>query len=372
MDKWYELSDPSTLATPTLLVYPDRVARNIDAAIRVAGDPRRLRPHVKTHKSADVVRMHLDRGIVRFKCATLREVQMLLEAGARDILLAYQPVGPAIEHLVSLVRAHRSATISCLADEPGIVDVLDLFAERAGVGLRVFLDLDVGMGRTGVKPGAEADALYERITSSRWIDAGGIHAYDGHSTDDDPARRRTTAAQARTTALSMRERLRERGFDVPEVVVGGTPPFAVHAADAPNDVILSPGTYVYHDWGYASRYPDLPFEAAALVLGRVISSRADGTFTIDIGSKAIAADPPQPRGVILGRSDAKAGRQSEEHWAWSTDPDSRPPVGEVVYLWPRHICPSVALHDAAHLVGEGGVIDGSWSIARDRAVRLGG
>ena len=364
MTEWFELSDPSGIASPALLVYRDRVEANINRAIGIAGSAARLRPHVKTHKSADVIRLHVERGVTRFKCATLAEAEMLADSGATDILLAYQPVGPAIERFMALVKTRRDLRIACIVDDPAIVDVLDVFAERVGAPARVLIDLDVGMGRTGIASGESADELYGRIAASRWIEEGGIHAYDGHSTDSDPGVRARQAAEARERALSMRDRMVDRDFAVPEVIVSGSPPFAIHAADAPGDITLSPGTYVYHDWGYASLYPDLPFEAAALILGRVISRSDDGRFTIDVGSKAIAADPPQPRATLLSHPDAKPGRQSEEHWEWHlADP---PPVGAVVYLWPRHICPSVAHYDHALVVDDSNRVADRWAITRTR------
>lgn len=121
--------------------------------------------------------------------------------------------------------------------------------------------------------------------------ASGIHACDAHIHDRDTDVRRANVRTSREIALGMRERPSSEGVPFPEIVVGGTPTFPSHAAVREEDVSLSPGTYVYHDWGYNTRYPDLPFEMAAMVLGRVISVPRAGRFTVDIGSKAIAADP---------------------------------------------------------------------------------
>lgn len=371
---WFVLREPDPLPTPSLLVYPDRVSANIDRAVALAGSPQRLRPHVKTHKSADVTRLHLERGITRFKCATIAEARMLAEAGAKEVLLAYQPVGPAMDQLILLARAHRGVRFGCLADDPATVDVLDVLAERHGATVSVFVDLDVGMHRTGVSSGPGADALYERIHEARWVDAGGIHAYDGHSTATNPDERERQAAEARGRALEMRAGLQDRGLPVSELIVSGTPPFpmharAVHAMDAKSadGISLSPGTYSYHDWGYAESFPDLPFEAAALVMGRVISVPWPGRFTIDVGSKAIAADSSKRRGSMLSHPEAHPARQSEEHWEWEIPAELTPLLGTVVYVWPRHICPSVEHYDRAAVVDSGGVHIGWWEVtARGR------
>src|SRR5882762_7699430 len=106
MDEWYTIQDPDQLDSPTLVVYPERVKANIRLALQMAGDPARLRPHIKTHKSPDATRLLLEAGIHKFKCATIAEAEMLAIAGAEDVLLAYQPVGPKLQRFVSLVRKY--------------------------------------------------------------------------------------------------------------------------------------------------------------------------------------------------------------------------------------------------------------------------
>ncbi len=366
---WYHLHEPESIPSPSIIVYHERLINNIDDAILGAGSAQRLRPHVKTHKSADVVALHLERGVNRFKCATVPEAEMLAAAGARDILLAYQPVGPNMERYLSLARRNPRARFGCLVDNAALVDVLDVFAERHGVGLTVFIDLDTGMHRTGIAAGQAADELYARASAARWLVVGGIHAYDGHATESDPELRGRQAAESRGIALAMRRRMIDAGLPVPEVVLGGTPSFPCHAAaigsldeDEQAAIRLSPGTYGYFDWGYATRFPDLPFRAAALVLGRVISVPAPGRFTIDVGSKALAADPDAPRGTLLNLPTATAGAQSEEHWVFTIEPAQTPAVGAVVYVWPKHICPTVEHHDRVGVVGTDGKLTEWWPV----------
>ena len=366
---WYQLNDPRDVASPCVLVYRDRVIRNIESAILLAGGPDQLRPHVKTHKSADVVRLHLKRGVTRFKCATVAEATMLAQAGAQDILLAYQPVGPVVDHLCQLARKHSRVRFGCLLDNEATLGTLETLCEHTGVVLFAYVDLDVGMHRTGIQPGSAADALYSRIAQSRWIEAGGIHAYDGHILDGDREVRRESARESRDKALMMRARLTGLQLAVPEVVLGGTPAFGCHAEAVVGGITFSPGTYVYSDWGHGSGYPDLPFEAAAVVLGRVISVPTPGRFTIDVGSKAIAADPTPPRGMLLNYPNAIGGNQSEELWVFTVGEGDSPSVGMPVYVWPRHICPTIEHYDDVVVVEDGRVVD-RWPVtARGRALK---
>lgn len=367
--QWYELHEPSTIPSPCVLVSRTRVVANIEAAIDRAGGPDRLRPHVKTHKSAEVVKLHLERGIVAFKCATLAEAEMIAHTGGGDILVAYQLVGPGPGIVCSLAKQFSDTQFGCLVDNVGALDEIEKSCCEHGVTLTVYLDLDVGMHRTGIAPGAEADALYRRIAESPSVRPGGIHAYDGHVRDTDFTLRCKQAAVIRDIALAMRDRLVGESLPVAEVILGGTPSFPCHAAAYRSGVRLSPGTYVYHDWRNATEQPDLPFRAAAVVFARVISVTQPGRFAIDVGSKAIAADHDQPRGTILNLPAAVAGPQSEEHWVFTIPEEDTPTVGSSVYIWPRHICPTIEHYDAVALLDDCGGIAGHWSVtARGRSI----
>jgi D-serine deaminase-like pyridoxal phosphate-dependent protein len=164
------------------------------------------------------------------------------------------------------------------------------------------------------------------------------------------------------------------------MVVGGTPTFPCHAVDP--EVELSPGTCFLHDGNYLHDHPDLPFDPAAILLTRVISIPTADTLTLDLGHKAIAADPPGPRGFLLGFengpwSETPAGLpgseplgQSEEHWVWRVA-RGEIAVGQAAYVLPAHICPTVALHESVMVVNEQREVEGTWPItARRRALAL--
>src|SRR5579863_2023120 len=153
---WYEIVDIDELDTPALVVYPERVKQNIARAVGMVGDAARLRPHVKTHKSPAVTRLMLEAGIGRFKCATIAEAEMLAAEGAPDVLLAYQPVGPKVGRLVQLIRRYPATTFSCLVDHPDAAVAMGRVFHDAGLVVPVYLDLNVGMDRTGIALGPEA------------------------------------------------------------------------------------------------------------------------------------------------------------------------------------------------------------------------
>ena len=106
--QWYSIDNVNELDSPALVIYPDRVKENILTLIKSISDINNLRPHIKTHKSSEVSTLMLKEGIKKFKCATIAEAEMLAMAGAPDVLLAYQPVGPKAKSTGSIGSAISS------------------------------------------------------------------------------------------------------------------------------------------------------------------------------------------------------------------------------------------------------------------------
>ena len=148
--EWYAITNIEDLDTPSLVLYPTRIERNITRALEYVSDKRRLRPHIKTSKCPEVVDMMLDSGITRFKCATIAEAEMLAQRGAEDVLLAYQPLGPKVQRFCNLQKKFRDTVFSCLVDNRVSLNELSTRARSAGQVVRVFIDLNVGMNRTGI------------------------------------------------------------------------------------------------------------------------------------------------------------------------------------------------------------------------------
>jgi D-serine deaminase-like pyridoxal phosphate-dependent protein len=371
---WYEIENIDELDTPALVVYPDRVRQNIVRAVGMVGDAARLRPHVKTHKSPAVTRLMLDAGIRRFKCATIAEAEMLAAAGAPDILLAYQPVGPKVGRLVQLIRQYPASTFSCLIDHPDAAAAMSKVFGAAGLVVPVYLDLNVGMDRTGIAPGPEALALYQTAVGLEGINPIGLHVYDGHIRDTDPEALKARCDEAFGSVLKLRTAIAvlpaaEGGRDL-TIIAGGSPTFPVHAGRAA-EIQCSPGTFVYWDKGYGDQFPGQPFTPDALVVTRVISLRGDARLCLDLGHKSIAAENELGRRVFfLNGPELRAVGQSEEHLVVEAAPGHGYRIGDVLYGVPYHICPTVALYERAITI-EAGRAAGEWkNVARDRKISV--
>ena len=365
---WYTVGNIADVPSPALLVYPDRVEGNIRRMVQIAGAVDRLRPHMKTNKLPEVVRMHLDQGITRFKVATIAEAEMAASCLAPDVLLAYQPVGPNVQRFVRLVLTYPQTRFSALADDEGTIRALSDAAVGAGTSLNLFLDLDGGMHRTGIGAGTRALELYRLLNSLPGLQAAGLHMYDGHIHDTDLSDRRRASDAAFSSVEAMSERIVKSGLSVPAIVAGGTPTFPIHAAR--RGVQCSPGTTVFWDFGYATTLPDLDFAPAVLVITRVISKPAANRMCLDLGHKAVASEVPHPRVQLLGLPDAKAVGHSEEHLVLETDRAGEFPVGAHFYGIPWHVCPTVALHNEAVVVRDGRAVDKWKVVGRARALTI--
>ncbi|MBI3414665.1 MAG: D-TA family PLP-dependent enzyme [Verrucomicrobia bacterium] len=348
---WYQILDVEEVPSPALLVYIARVEENIRRMIALAGGVARLRPHIKTHKLAELIRLQQAHGITKFKCATIAEAELAADCGVADLLLAYQPVGPNVERLVQLAQKFPRTKFSAIVDDAGAIRALAAAFARAGLVIDVLLDLDCGQHRTGVVPDANAVELYRLIANSPGLRAAGLQAYDGHIHDHDPVARAVACDNAFAPVELLRDDLTRAGLPVPTIVAGGTPTFPMHARRT--DVECSPGTCVFWDAGYTTKLPDLDFLPAALVLTRVISKPGSNRLCLDLGHKAIAAENPHPRVQFPELPDAKAISHSEEHLVIETAQAANYAVGDALYGIPWHICPTVALHSEAVVVKDG-------------------
>lgn len=365
MNTWYEVENADSLRTPCLLVYPDRVTENINRLLKQVSSAAQVRPHIKTHKSANVIRMLLERGITQFKCATLREAQVLAESGAPDILLAYPLVGPAAGAWMSLLMTYPDSRFSCLADSIDTASVLEAAAAQSGRVIDVYLDLNVGMNRTGVCM-ENAYGLARQIREKSGVRLVGLHAYDGQLLGMSYEEREMACRDIVEQVFALKGQLETDGFGNVDVVMGGSCSFPFYSGD--RRITCSPGTFVYWDHGYTTNLPEQPFEPAAVLLTRVVSKPSDTTICIDLGYKAIASENPlEKRFYFISDPDLHPVGHSEEHLVVATSGSKlKWDIGDELYVIPYHICPTVAMYEKMKVIS-GKKYTGDWLIeARGR------
>ncbi len=366
---WFTVRNVDEVPSPALLFYPDRIEENVRRMLALVGSPARLRPHMKTHKVAEVIRLQLQLGVSKFKCATIAETEMVADCGAPDIVLAYQPVGPNVQRLLTLVRKFPQTTFAAIADDADAIRALGAAFAAAGLTLNLFLDVDSGMHRTGVAPGDHAVDLYKLIAQTAGLKPAGLHAYDGHNHETDLAVRTAMCESNLAPVVALRRQLTGLGLSVPKILAGGTPTFPLYAK-SPEVAECSPGTCVLWDFGYERMLPDMKFLVAAVVLTRVISKPGTNRLCLDLGHKAIAAENPHPRVFFPQLPDATAVMHSEEHLVVETPRAGEFAVGDCLYGVPRHICPTVALHSEVVVV-RNGLAGERWKVlARARQITV--
>ena len=367
--------DPSVvekLNSPSLLVFADEVERNIEQMVATAGNVDRLRPHCKTHKMTAVIKLLLQRGIQKHKAATIAESEMLAEAGAVDIVFAYNPVGPNIDRVVQLIRKYPQTKFTVTADHETPLRQLSKSVSENNVVVGVMLDLDVGLHRTGISSDSEgAPTLYRLISELPGIRPAGFHVYDGHQHQPDLEERSAAVLKEWPAVLELMRKCKESGLDVPELLCGGTPTFPIYAQIDVPEVTLSPGTSIFHDAGYGGNFPDLPFTPAAILVSRVISRPTANRLTLDLGNKAVAADPPKGHRVYFPElPDAEQVIHNEEHLVLETDRAEQYEPGNILLGIPMHVCPTSALHQDVAVVYGDGATD-SWEVtARNRRLSV--
>ncbi len=352
--------------SPALVIFKEQVEQNIAHAVRMVGDVSRLRPHVKTHKSADVTRLMLAAGITKFKCATIAEAEMLGQCGAPDVLLAYQPVGPKVQRFVAVIKAYPNTQFSCLTDNLSAAQNLAAVFAENGLVVPVYIDLNIGQNRTGIAP-VQAVDLYIACSKLNGINPIGLQAYDGHIRDADLSVKTALCDEAFKAVEQVAQQIMAAGFNAPIIVAGGSPTFSIHAKRS--GVECSPGTFVYWDKGYTDLCQEQPFKPAAWLVTRVISLPDATKICLDLGHKSVAAEneigkriyfPDAPDLIPIG--------QSEEHLVMEAGANHGFRVGDVLIGIPYHICPTVALYERAIIV-ENGIANGEWkTTSRDRRI----
>ncbi|MGC1448993.1 MAG: D-TA family PLP-dependent enzyme [Candidatus Sulfotelmatobacter sp.] len=355
-DERYRVSGIEDVLTPALAMYPEVIAANIERTLQLlGGSPDRWRVHIKTAKLGHTLRMLVERGIRNFKCATTLELLVACRSGAGDVLLAYPSMGANARRAGDIAQQFPEVRISVLAENQFQVN------QWRGSRVGIFLDINPGMNRTGIEQ-SQSDrvlALARAITEAG-LEFRGLHYYDGHYGALSENERTQAAHRGYDRLLEIVSELERSGVNVPEVITAGTPtlPCSLSYAGLRKGNFVhrvSPGTIVYCD---ATSLEQLPcaygYQPAVLVLTRVVSRPHQGIVTCDAGHKAVSADAGVPTCVVVGHPDLAPLSPSEEHLPIAVEEGATSPqVGELLYLLPRHICPTVNNFDCALLVRNG-------------------
>lgn len=339
--------------------------------IRIACSPDRLVPHVKTHKMSEVIKMQMEAGITRFKCATIAESEMLAKNHVKNILIAYQLNESKALRFIQLIQQYPQIRFASLVDNMCSAQVLDNLFAKNNITATVYIDIDNGMHRTGFSADKDIVAFYKQLNEMQHLRCVGLHVYDGHIRDRDFEQRKIRCENDFKPVKEAEEKIISLGLPKPEIVAGGSPTFTIHALE--RDVLCSPGTNVLWDRGYSDLLTEQHFLHAAVVLTRIISKPLEGRITTDLGHKSVAAENPIGKRIFfLNLNDYEVIAESEEHLVVDVGAEewNRLKIGDPLYGIPYHICPTVALYDEVQVV-ESGKVTSQWNVeARKKRISV--
>ncbi|WP_420603845.1 D-TA family PLP-dependent enzyme [Flagellimonas sp.] len=368
-NNWFEIKNIDSVDSPSIALYKEHLQFNIDHMLAmVNGETHRLMPHVKTNKMPKVLKLLVASGITNFKASTISEAEIAVEAGAKSVLIAHQLVGPKVDRFLSLLKHFHAADLSTIIDSKETASLLNQKAIEKGITVPIYIDINNGMNRSGIKIGSGIDSLLSFIKKCKGLQFNGFHIYDGHLRDSDFSVRNEKIENELKDGATYFEALQKVHPSI-KLICGGTPSFTSHLLR--ENRITSPGTCVLWDWGYSEKLTEQKFKYAALLVTRIISKPTEGIVTLDLGHKSVAPENPIDKRVkFLNIKNYELLSQSEEHGVLQVSNWEELNVGDVLYGIPYHICPTINLHDEVSVIENGAKTD-SWEItARKRRLRF--
>ncbi len=347
------------IPTPALVVDVAAMDRNIKRmADFFAGGSCKVRPHFKAHKTPAIAKRQLAAGSCSgLTCATVGEAEVVVAEGLTDdVLIANQVVGPG--KAARLAELAKGCDMKVAVDSEFGLHDLARAAQTAEVEIGLLVDVNVGLPRCGIAPGAPALELAELIDSTDGVTLRGMMGYEGHVVGiEDRAEREPRATKAMGRLLESVQMVREAGLPCEIVSAGGTGTYDI-TGGMEGITEIQAGSYALMDTAYAKL--DIPFEQAFSVLGTVLSRPRPDQCAADCGHKATTQDHGNPD--VKGIEGASVMFLSDEHATIALPPESTIAVGESIELWPSHIDPTINLHDVMYAVEDDEVVE-VWPIS---------
>jgi D-serine deaminase-like pyridoxal phosphate-dependent protein len=340
----------ASIPTPAAVLDLDAFERNVaKMAERAAAAGLALRPHSKSHKCPALALKQLEAGAAGICCAKLAEAETMAAAGIGSILVT-SPIAGAL-------NAERAARLAdALPDFRIVVDHVDgvaELAEAAAAPIQVLIDVDVGLGRTGVTSPEQAAEVARAIAAQPNLTLLGVQGYGGAWQHIEGANARAAAVAEGMTRLSAAvAAILATGAEVQVITGGGTGTFA---ADAAQGVLneVQPGSYAFMDRQYRDALksdPDGGFEQSLVIAASVISANHPEWVTIDAGLKAFATDGPLPAPVTARFAACRYRYFGDEHGLLMRPEGAAVARGERVELVVPHIDPTLDKYDVIHVV----------------------
>lgn len=334
--------------TPALIVDLDAFDRNIKKmADYVATTKVKLRAHAKTHKCSTVAKKQIEAGAVGQCVQKVGEAEALVNSGISDVLVTNQIVGA--KKLSRLAKLAHHARIGLCFDDLQQVFAASTAAQNEGVNIDGYVEIDAGMARCGVKPGAPAADLAKVIANAKGLTFKGIQAYHGSAQHLTSAGDRyNEIKKAIVLVKETQEELKRIGLFTPIVTGAGTGTFRFEAESGVYTE-LQAGSYAFMDVDYAVIKDELghsysEFEHSLFVLSTIMSVTGENWVVADAGLKSYSGEKGPPR--VFNTPGLSVISMSDEHGKISVGAGiKRPQLGDKILLIPGHCDPTINLHD---------------------------
>lgn len=328
------------VSTPALIIDHDKMQKNIETMAEFAKENNvRLRPHVKTHKSPIIGKKQLEAGANGICVARVGEAEIFARQGFDDILIANQVID--VNQIKRLVKLNKDSLVrACVDSENNVLD-LNKYALNEGIVLEVVIEVDVGLGRNGVKPGEPALNFANLVKKQKGLKIVGLQGYEGHliSVHDNDLRKKQTE-ECMKLLVDTRDLLNDNGFDIKYLTASNSGTY-MFSAKYKGITELQPGTYVFNDEHHFRIVPE--FDIAATVLGTITNIPGKRLYTIDVGLKAATNDNGNP--VFKDHPKCRIRVMTEEHSIFRASPNDNFQIGQKIEIVPSHICTTVNLYD---------------------------
>lgn len=361
----------AAIDTPALVVDLDAMQRNLSRMAEFARKHDiRWRPHAKMHKSSALARLAMQAGAVGVCVQKTSEAEAMVAGGVTDVYISNEVVAPAklarVADLAHQLAAERGRLAIAVDSLEGVRRLANAMNDRRRGGtaafIDVFVEIDVGQGRCGVRPGRMAVDLAHEIRKHPALRFAGLQAYHGKAQHlRTPAARRDAIATVLQDVQFTRKLMEQDGLQVPLVTGAGTGSMLYEAASGVYGE-LQAGSFLFMDADYAAndRDPAQPqFEHALFVKSQVMSSGVVHAVC-DAGHKSHAIDSGLPRVLALeptGELEYLNGGDEHGILKPAAGNQRMPHLDETIWLIPGHCDPTVNLHN--HLIGvTGGLVGG--------------
>ena len=359
-----ELGMPvSEIDSPALVIELDTLEKNIKKMADYCRSQKiNLRPHAKTHKSADVAALQIGHGAVGVCCQKVSEAETLVAGGIQDVFITNELVGR--KKISRLVNLAKQAKISVCVDNADNLKELSAAAQKSRLDLNIFLEVDIGGGRCGVQPGEPTVDMVRAIHNAPHSNFQGLQVYHGRAqhirayTD-----RKDAVSQSLEKVSDTLSMIKSAGFDCPVVTGAGTGSYLFEAASGIYTE-LQCGSYVFMDADYGSISTEQgtlrdSFENSLFILTSIMSTPSPGMAVCDAGLKAHSIDSGLP--TVRDNPSILYQRPSDEHGVL-IDEECSLSLGDKLYLIPGHCDPTVNLHD--WYVGvRNGYVESIWPVS---------